>query len=573
MYSICCEEVLVSQGTIASAVTSALHDALLKARIEGALCLHVWPNFTLDTPKRAEWGDLATTVAMGLAKLEKRHPREIADIIASNLQSNTDLFDRVDVVSPGYINLTIRRDQWFRVLKEIDRRGPSYGSSKTHADQKILIEFVSANPTGPLHVGHGRGAAVGDALARLLTLTGADVSREYYVNDVGTQIEMLGRSVLLRAQHQCSSSDKRYVLLPEGLYQGRYIADIAAAYVKSQPSVMWKSDGTEVITAGSFAKDSILQGIFEDLRHFRVDFDSVFEEHTMHEDGTVRDALDAMRAKQYVYTLDDAEWLATSQWGDDKDRVVKRATGHYTYFASDIAYHAHKFRRGFNRLINVWGADHHGYVPRIRAVICALGYPDDGFRVSLVQLVRLVRGGKPIPMSTRTGEFITLREVIDDVGVDAARFFFLMRRSDTPLDFDLDLAKQKSNENPVFYVQYVHARIASLFDVAQECGIDRPSISDVELSLLRLPEELALVKKLAEYPEIVSESARCLEPHRVTYYLQDLAGLFHAYYYKHRILLTDAPSLSLARLALMASIQTVVRNGLTILGVSAPDVM
>ncbi len=563
----------MSEGLVSTTVTSALHESLRKAQTDGQLRLEVWPSLVFDVPKRAEWGDLSTTVAMGLAKREKRPPREIADLIASHLRGDTDLFDRVDVVLPGYINLTLKRAQWFRVLTEIERQGASYGASTVRAGQKILIEFVSANPTGPLHVGHGRGAAVGDALANLLTLTGAEVSREYYVNDVGTQIETLGKSLLMRVQEQGSGVEGQNAPLPEGLYQGQYISEIAAAFTESKSARTLESGETNILMAGRFAKDAIFQEIREDLRLFNVSFDQVFEEHTLHDDGVVEHALDALRAKEYVYTSEEADWLATSRWGDDKDRVVKRANGQYTYFASDIAYHAHKYNRGFQQLMNVWGADHHGYIPRMKAMIHALGYSEESFQVSLVQLVSLIRSGKPVAMSTRAGEFVTLREVMDEVGVDAARFFFLMRRSDTPLDFDLDLAKRKSNENPVFYVQYAHARVASLFKMAREQGMNLPSVAEITLTELGLPEELALIKKLAEYPEIIGESARCLESHRVAYYLQDLAGLLHSYYYKHRIIQTDAPALTLARLLLVGSVQTVLRNGLTVLGVSAPEAM
>tara|TARA_B100000315_G_scaffold260064_2_gene319061 strand:+ start:251 stop:1942 length:1692 start_codon:yes stop_codon:yes gene_type:complete len=563
----------LSEGIISAAVTSALHKALCKAQTDGQLRLAVWPSLVFDIPKRAEWGDLSTTVALGLAKREKRAPREIADVIASHLQWETDLFDHVNVVPPGYINLTIKRDQWFRVLTEIERQGIVYGDSTVRAGQKVLIEFVSANPTGPLHVGHGRGAAVGDAIANLLTRTGADVAREYYVNDVGTQVETLGKSVLMRMTQPSLEPECKDVPLPEGFYQGKYISDIAMAFVKSRSPTTMKSSEGAAIEAGQFAKDVLLQEILEDLREFNVHFDKVFEEHTLYDNGVVADALNVLRAKEYVYTLEEADWLATSRWGDDKDRVVRRANGQYTYFASDIAYHTHKFNRGFQQLINIWGADHHGYVPRMKAMMHALGHLEDSFQVSLVQLVRLVRGGKPVAMSTRSGEFVTLREVIDEVGVDAARFFFLMRRCDTPLDFDLDLAQKKSNENPVFYVQYAHARIASLFRMAQEQGINVPSSSDANLTLLGVQEELAMVKKLEEYPEVISESARCLEPHRVAYYLQDLAGLFHSYYYKHRILQADALALTLSRLVLIRAVQTVVRNGLIVLGVSAPETM
>ena len=563
----------MSEGLISTAVTTALHEALRKAQADGELRLEVWPSLVFDIPKRPEWGDLSTTVAMGLAKGEKRPPRDIANVIATHLQDDTDLFDHVDVVPPGYINLTLKRDQWFRVLTEIERQGASYGASTVREGQKVLIEFVSANPTGPLHVGHGRGAAVGDALARLLSLTGADVSREYYVNDVGTQIETLGKSVLMRLQQRDAGGQGQDAALPEGLYQGQYISEIAAAFAESHPSGTLTHGEADEVETGRFAKDIIFNDIREDLRMFNINFDEVFEEHTLYDDGVVQGALDALRVKEYVYTSQDADWLATSRWGDDKDRVVKRANGQYTYFASDIAYHTHKFNRGFQQLINVWGADHHGYVPRMKAMIHALGYPEDSFQVSLVQLVSLVRSGKPVAMSTRAGEFVTLREVMDEVGVDAARFFFLMRRSDTPLDFDLDLAKRKSNENPVFYVQYAHARIASLFKMAREQGMNVPSVSEATLALLTLPEELALIKKMTEYPEIIGESARCLEPHRVAYYLQDLAGLLHSYYYKHRIIQVDAPALTSARLVLMGAVQTVVRNGLAVLGVSAPEAM
>ncbi len=566
-------EIRLSEGIISTAVTSALRDALYKAKTHGQLRLETLPSLIFDVPKRLEWGDISTAVAMGLAKNEKRPPREIADLIAAHLQSNTDLFEVVDVVSPGYINLTLKRDQWFKVLSEIEQQGESYGMSTARSNQKVLIEFVSANPTGPLHVGHGRGAAVGDAISNLLKLTGAIVSREYYVNDVGTQIETLGRSVVMRLDQKTNTDTVSHEALPEGFYQGKYITDIACAFSDAKLENISQEGEDITMKAGMFAKDMILCEILDDLRNFRVDFDEVFEEHSLYDDEVVLNELKVLREKGFLYTLEGAEWLATSRWGDDKDRVLKRANGQYTYFASDIAYHENKFKRGFQYLIDVWGADHHGYVPRMKAVLAAQGYPESSFHVSLVQLVSLLRSGTPVPMSTRAGEFVTLREVMDEVGVDAARFFFLMRRSDTPLDFDLDLAKRKSTENPVFYVQYAHARIASLLRMALDQGHSRPSIANVTLTLLALPEELILIKKLSEYPAIIYESARCFEPHRVAYYLQDLAGLLHSYYNKHRILQLDSKDLTSVRLLLMCAVQTVIRNGLSVLGVSAPEAM
>ena len=547
--------------------------ALASAREQGDLQCPKIPPILLEVPKEESLGDYATPLAMHLASLEKRPPRQIAETIVRHLKDTEGMLKKVDVAGPGFLNLFLKSDFWHETLRRVVHEGDTYGCVDAGRGIRVQVEFVSANPTGPLHVGHGRGAAVGDSLAHLLKAAGFDVQKEYYINDVGKQMETLGRSTWIRYRQLLGQADP----FPETGYQGDYIQEIAKEIHRRDGDRYLHLPESEVLPFFTrYTQTHILEGIRKDLEDFGVTFDQWFSEKTLYDRGEVDGALTMLREKGYLYDRDEAQWLATTTFGDDKDRVVVRSNGQKTYFASDIAYHRNKFERGFRRIIDIWGADHHGYEPRLRAVVECLGYPADSLGIILVQLVSLLREGKPVSMSTRSGEFVTLREVMDEVGRDAARFIFLTRRADSPLDFDLEVARKQSQENPVYYVQYAHARIASLFRTAEEQGIPLPVAESgdekTDLSRLVLPEEIRIIKLLAGYPDLVRESAQALEPHRLTFYLQDLAGLIHAYYVRQRIITEDHP-LTLARLTLMRGAGVVLKQALSILGVGAPERM
>jgi arginyl-tRNA synthetase len=584
----------LSSGVVQEKVTSALLGALNGAKKKGQLKTESWPQLSLDAPKRPEWGDLASTVAMSLAASEQRTPHDIAQIIIDNLSQREQLFDRVEIARPGFLNLTLKPAVWQEVLKEIEIQGPAYGRAELGERRRVLVEYVSANPTGPLHVGHGRGAAVGQAVANMLKAVGYDVVNEYYINDVGRQMKLLGASVYARYEELSN----RPVEFPSEGYHGAYITAVAER-VKQQlgPELSGRPAAEVEERCRMFAYRELLRLIREDLRSFGVEFESWFSEASLVNSGAVQRVLDELKSQQFLFEQEGAWWFRSSAFGDEKDRVVRKQDGEYTYLASDIAYHQDKLRRGYDLLIDVWGADHHGYIPRMQAVVQAYGYPKDRLQVVLVQMVNLLRGGKKVEMSKRAGEFITMREVIDEVGADAAKFFFLMRDSDSHLDFDLELAKQRSSDNPVYYVQYAHARIASLWRVAARRGIACPLPSETDLTRLKDPDELGLIRKLSAYPSVLQGSAMAYEPHRMTYYLQQLAGMLHTFYNKHRILPPAAdrdllevtpeglvpgeglqkevlaPERTAARLALMSGIQQVLKNGLGVLGISAPEQM
>ena len=584
----------MSSGVVQEKVTSALLGALNGAKKKGQLKTESWPQLSLDAPKRPEWGDLASTVAMSLAVSEQRAPHDIAQIIIDNLAQREQLFDRVEIVRPGFLNLTVKPAIWQEVLREIEMQGSAYGRAEMGQRRRVLVEYVSANPTGPLHVGHGRGAAVGQAVANMLKAVGYDVVSEYYINDAGRQMKLLGTSVYARYEELSN----RPVDFPSEGYHGAYITAVAER-VKQQfgPELTGRAATEVEERCRTFAYQELLGLIREDLKSFGIEFESWFSEAALVNSGAVQRVLDELKSQQFLFEQDGAWWFRSSAFGDEKDRVVRKQDGEYTYLASDIAYHQDKLRRGYDLLIDVWGADHHGYIPRMQAVVQAYGYPKDRLQVVLVQMVNLLRGGKKVEMSKRAGEFITMREVIDEVGADAAKFFFLMRDSNSHLDFDLELAKQRSADNPVYYVQYAHARIASLWRVAAARGITCPLPSETDLTVLTDPDELGLIRKLSAYPSVLQGSAMAYEPHRMTYYLQQLAGLLHTFYNKHRILPPAAdrdllavtpeglisgevlqkegltPERTAARLALMRGIQQVLKNGLGVLGISAPDQM
>lgn len=589
---------------IQNQVIEAIAVILERVKESGELSLNTTPTIVVEPPKRPEWGDFSSSVAMTLASQVRQPPLKVAERLATGLRAQfSDVFIRVDVASPGFLNLTLHPLRWIQVLRMIQENGSSYGTSQIGTGKRILLEFVSANPTGPLHVGHGRGAALGQAMARLLASVGFKVSREYYINDAGRQLQLLGRSVYARYREHWGKPFS----FPEDGYHGDYIKIVAESVAKTHGQTLLdgSSDEAETLCA-QLASQMLLDRIKEDLATFGVEFDSWFSETSLHTAGLIQQSLDELRQKKLLIEEDGAWWFRSSQFGDEKDRVAQKQDGSYTYLAADMAYHRQKLERGFDTLINIWGADHHGYIPRMEATVQAFGFAKESLRIVLVQMVSLRRGGQKIEMSKRAGEFVTLREVIDEVGPDAAKFFFLMRRADTHLDFDLELAKQQSSDNPVYYVQYAHARLASLFRVAEERQVPLPTVQDVDQALLIQDEELGLIKALAQYPFVVESSAMALEPHRVIFYLQELAAQLHAYYNKNRVLpsldagrgnwdIRDStkfdvsgnypassqegtyesisPALTAARLALLRQVQTVIGNGLALLGISAPEKM
>jgi arginyl-tRNA synthetase len=565
-------------------VTTALIGALNGARQKGQLKTAAWPALSLDAPKRPEWGDLASTVAMSLASSEHKAPHDIAQIIVDNLSQGEQLFDRVEIVRPGFLNLTVKPALWQEVVRDIEVQAGRYGRAALGDGRRVLVEYVSANPTGPLHVGHGRGAAVGQAVIRLLRAIGYEVVGEYYVNDAGRQMKLLGASVYARYQELLG----RTIEFPEDGYHGSYIT-LVAHQIKEQLDLVAGQLTPADLEARcrTLAYQNLLGLIRDDLQSFGIEIQSWFSEAALLESKAIERALDELKTRDLLFEQEGAWWFRASRYGDEKDRVVKKQDGEYTYLASDIAYHYDKLQRGYDLLIDVFGADHHGYIPRMEAVMQAYGHPKNRLQVVLVQLVKLLRDGVEVKMSKRTGEFITMREVIEEVGADAAKFYFLMRDPKTHLEFDLELAKQRSADNPVYYVQYAHARICSLWRVASARGIARPSAKEADLSVLTNPDELGLIKKLSSYPEVIQASALVFEPHRVTYYLQQLAALLHTFYNKHRILPSETeqehadsastevltPTRTAARLVLMGAVQQVLRNGLDVLGISAPEHM
>jgi len=543
--------------------------------IIGKAIIRVFPETTgqvfeiaVDYPTREHFGDFTTNVALKSAGLLKRKPLRVADELATALRENP-LFVSVDVAGPGFINFTLSPESWFAGLKEVELKGALYGHSMADNPRKIQVEFVSANPTGPLHVGHGRGAAVGDALARLLRAAGHEVDTEYYVNDVGRQMRILGHSVFLRML-EISGQE---IIFPEDHYQGAYIREIAGSLLEEEGETLFSlPEEAAVRRCGEIAAARILLSITDDLEAFNVRFNRWFSEKALLEENEIESTLAELKEKGYIKEEDDATWFLSSRFGDEKDRVVVRKTGETTYFASDIAYHREKFSRGYDLVIDVWGADHHGYIPRMKGVVAALGYDPRQLEVVLIQLVNLLRKGRKVSMSTRGGTFVTLREVLDEVGRDAARYFFLMRRSDSPLDFDLDLARKQSNENPVFYVQYAHARVCSIEKKAREAGIRISGYETVDWHNVTLPEEVRLMKRIAMFPEVVKGCAETLEPHRTIYFLHELAGEFHHYYNHIRVITENIPE-SEARFFLVRCVRQVIKNGLALMGITAPEKM
>lgn len=534
------------------------------------------PEFEVETPKHDGQGDFSTNFAMVSAKLQKMAPAKIAKSLVASMSDNADSFlgpalEKIEVAGPGFINFFLSPNAWHPVVNQVLDQDTSFGASAMGRGKRVQVEFVSANPTGPLHVGHGRGAAVGDAVANILSFAGFNVQKEYYINDSGRQIRTLGTSVWLRLQQMQGKT----VDFPQDCYQGDYIRDIAQEVLATRGKDLADADEKQGIEiCARFAAGKILSGIRSDLDDYGVCFDNWFSEQSLYDSGRVQTAIENFKAKDLIYEKDGALWFRTEKFGDEKDRVVVRNNGLTTYFASDIAYHDEKYERGFDRVIDVWGADHHGYIKRIDAAVVATGRKSEQFDVILVQLVNLLRDGNPVQMSTRAGEFVTLKDIVDEVGKDAARFMFLSRSYDSGLDFDLELAKKKSSDNPVYYVQYVHARITGILNKAKDEGlIDQTDFkAGINLEKLVAEEELKLIKQVAGFREQVEKSAATLHPHVIFTYLMSLASAFHAYYNHHKVVMEDR-SLSLARLSLVLAVKKVIRNGLLLLGVSAPERM
>lgn len=551
--------------SIKDVLASAIKKAVEKAIVKGTLQEGVLPEVILEVPPQKEFGDFATNFAMQSARSLKCNPRIVAQAIVDNIDCSS--IDKLEIAGPGFINLYLK-DNWIAdLLRGIVDEGDNYGNLRNNSLEKIQLEYVSANPTGPLHVGHGRGAAVGSSLANLLKAAGYDVQREYYINDAGNQINNLAASVNARYMEALGKT----VEFPENGYHGQDIVETAERILKNYGDKFM--DMTEDVRLQEFrtiALQEKLAALKEDLAAFNVHFDVWFSEQTLHDANKINEACDELIKRGYMYKEDGALWLKSTAYGDDKDRVVIRDNGVPTYLAADIAYHWNKFGRGFDRLINLWGADHHGYIARIKAAMGALGYEPEQLEVLVLQMVSLYRNGELVKMSKRTGQSVTLNELIEEVGTDAARFFFAMRSIDSQLDFDLTLATEKSNENPVYYIQYAHARICSIMRQLTDEKIVEQSVAD--FSLLVDPTEIELIKKLGEYPEMIESAAKERAVHRVAHYVHTLASDFHSFYNQCRILGVD-PQLQQARIKLVKAVGHTIKHALEILGVSAPERM
>ncbi len=581
-------------------IEDLIQHAITALKAEGVISSELNPQIIIDRARDAQHGDFASNLALVLAKPAQLNPRELAIKIIAALPQD-EAVTKVEIAGPGFINFFINPDSQYQIVSQIHAQGNAYGLSKVGADKKVQVEFVSANPTGPLHVGHGRGAAYGSVVADLLEAVGFNVHREYYVNDAGRQMDILAASVWLRYLEACGE----VLTFPSNAYRGDYVREIAkdiyanASNEYRRPielvlenTPLDEADGgdkdlyidaiierTKTLLGSQYREffqiglENILDDIKDDLEEFGVNYQQWFSERDLMDDGSVQKALARLEAGGHLYQQEGATWFASSQLGDEKDRVVIRENGQYTYFASDIAYHMNKLDRGFDQIIDIWGADHHGYVPRVKAAIQALGADASKLKVLLVQFAVLYRGEERVQMSTRSGEFVTLRELRSEVGKDAARFFYVMRRSEQHMDFDLKLATSKSNENPVFYVQYAHARVCSVLRQLDEKGFRREIALGMEnLNLLNEEHEISLLGTLERYPEVLEKAALQYEPHLLIHYLRDLAHEFHTYYNAHQFLVEDA-AVRNARLNLVCAIKQVLANGLNLLNINTPESM
>jgi len=554
------------QGLLMRAMDECVNQGLLES--VGELAIEI------ETPKNIKFGDLATNLALILASHQDKNPREIAQLIVDHLPEDKEAVTKVSIAGPGFINFFVNPNWYLDQLHEIFQSGSDYGRLSMGQGKRIQVEFVSANPTGPLHIGHGRGAVYGDVLGNVLAAAGYEVIKEYYVNDAGNQITQLGKSVYFRLRELEGDN----IEFPDDCYRGHYIVDIARELRSKEHDQITKLSEVDAINyCGEYAATKILDEIKRDLAETGVIHQQYFHEHHLHTDMAVERASLDLKQKGFTYEEDGALWFRSTEFGDDKDRVLKKSDGLFTYFAADIAYHKNKYDRGFDRVIDVWGADHGGYVPRMRAAIQALGHPPVSFDVVLIQLVNLMREGQLVSMSTRAAQFETLEDVRNEVGKDVCRYFFLMRSHNAQLDFDLELAKKTTPENPVFYIQYAHARIASVFRKAAEQSVQMPT-EKTNVELLELPEEKSLSRLLAGYPRVIRECATTLEPHKLAYYLLELTRVFQSYYSKGRDdpryrILSDDVGRTKAKLYLLKNVQIVIQNALKILGISAPSEM
>jgi len=580
--------------TITDLIAQALHELEQTSQIPSNLV----SNIQVTSSRDPSQGDFASNIALARAKPSGLPPRELAQLITAKIAA-ADIIDRIEVAGPGFINFFVASNASQSIVSTILEQADNYGRGTLGQGGKIQIEFVSANPTGPLHVGHGRGAAYGATLANLLEFVGFQVQREYYVNDAGRQMHILGASIWLRYLELCGEA----IVFPSNGYQGDYVWDIAATLHRQhgeafrRPATRVFADVGQDAPAGDkekyidrlivnargllgedayrivfdLALNTLVEVIRKDLHAFGVDFDHWFSERSLSDEGLIEQAITRLQDNGHVYQQQGALWFRSTDFGDEKDRVVRRDNGQTTYFASDIAYHMNKFDRGFDKVINIWGADHHGYIPRVKAALSALGYNADDLEIQLVQFANLFEGGAKIAMSTRSGDFVTLRQLREDVGQDAARFFYVMRKAEQHMDFDLDLAREQSSDNPVYYLQYAHARICSVWRQCAEKGLEIAA-QQVDLSRLDNTHEQALIKQLGQFPEQVESAARRREPHLVVNYLRDLANHFHSWYNAHQFIVDDV-ELRDARLSLASAVGQVLKNGLNLMGVSAPEKM
>ncbi len=552
-----------------ASVAQLLRQAFARAKESGELVSPSLPALVIETPRDPSHGELSTNVAMRMARQEKKSPQAVAQILLEHLEDKQGVLAGAEIAGPGFLNFRFTPKFWWERLREAAAAGEGFGPRPLGARRRVQVEFVSANPTGPLHFGHARGAVVGDVLCRLLLATGHEVVREYYVNDAGNQIELLGRSVYARYQQLAG----RPAEVPEEGYGGEYVRDVARRIMREEGD-RWLTVPEEEACKelGMLAAGLLLEQIKNDLSHFGVRFDRFVSERRLRDAGEVERALQELEHRGLIYEQDGARWFRSTRFGDDKDRPVVKSGGDYTYFAVDVAYHRRKMLEGYDTVIDIWGADHHGHVKRLREALRALGFSGEKLEVLLVQMVSLSRGGEPVRMGKRSGEFVTMREVVEEVGSDAARFFLLMRKPDAHLDFDLELAKKQSSENPVYYVQYLHARVASILRTAAQTGIVPAPPAEVDVSLLSSGEEIGLIRHVARFPEVVEDAAVSREPHRLAFFLLELAGDFHRYYNTCRVVTEDL-RLTQARLLLVIALQRVVRGGLGLLGITAPESM
>jgi len=555
--------------------TRALREAISAAATASGWELEP-QNAVVEVPRDTSHGDLASTAALSLAGPLKRNPRDVAEELKKALEENPPPPEivplaSIEVAAPGFLNFRLEA-QWLESgLVEVLSEGPAYGRSDRLEDEAILFEFISANPTGPLNVVSARAAAVGDVLAALCEAAGARVEREFYVNDAGRQVWLLGASLEARLRQELGED----VPLPEEGYHGDYLVDMATQLVSEELPQWWESPDREerVQRLAEWAVERVLIQQRKTLETFGLEFDTWFRESSLHKEGAVEETLEVLRSRGHIYEAEGAVWLRSTTFGDEKDRVLITSDGRATYLLPDAAYHRNKFGRGWKTLVDLWGPDHHGYIARMHAALQALGYPREAFRVLIIQQVNLLRGGETVKMSKRAGRLIEMEELIEEVGSDAARFFFLMRSTSTHLDFDLDLAVSQNEENPVYYVQYAHARISSILLKAETDGVDVDAeIAGADLSVLEAPEERALLRGLVEFPHVVAEAALAFEPHRIPIYLREVAATFHPFYHNHRVV-GSPPAHQAARLALCLGVRQMLANGLGLLGVSAPDRM